>query len=307
MKHTAQTTGAGIGVPRARLDIALPDSEGEIHHFIAPDNEAGMKKITGRPAGFDVRVINPLLSHKYMQGGIRKNKTDKADACRPAEIAVIEKKLPEPFSSDAGAIRIRQKTGLISPPETQIRTLKAIMNNYGDFREQLKMEGGVAEEAVTEAVRQPDAAKVKPEREIEMMILEKQGQNERPAILTSVPGIPDYAAGLILQFSGENYDKSAKQWIACAGMDVPVKQSGTWHGRGSLSKRGGAYLRRRLFSAAWGATMNSGSFRKYYDELKKKGRKHAEALVIIARRLIRIAFTLLKNNQIFNEQLCFSY
>jgi transposase len=332
MKHNAQTTGIGIDVSRSKLDIAMLDNEGEVIHFIVPNNESGIEKIgirikgyrgkivmesTGRyhllsalrlyEAGFDVRVINPLVSRKYMQAGIRKNKTDKADACKLAEIAVIEKRLPESFSADTGTIQIRQKIGLIASLETQIQTLKAIMNNYHDFQEQLKIDVSEAEKAVAKAVNQLTAAKIKLEKEIETLILKASKRNEKREILTSVPGISDYAASLILQFFGEGYNKSAKQWIAYAGMDVSVKQSGTWHGKGSLSKRGNAYLRKRLYCAAWGASMNNGSFRRYYDELKEGGRKHAEALIIIARKLIRIAFTLLKNNQLFNEKLCFSY
>jgi len=332
MKHTAQTIGIGIDVSKSKLDIALLDDEGEIIHFIVPNNENGIGNIikringyngkiimesTGRyhilyalrlsESGSDVRVINPLLAHKYMQSGIRKNKTDKADAGKLAEIAVIERNLPQRFGSDTASIQIRQKIGLIASLETQIQTLKAIMNNYRDFQEQLKIDGSEAEKAVTETVKQLTAAKIRLENEIEALISEGGKQNEKQKILTSVPGISDYAASLILQFFGESYNKSAKQWIAYAGMDVSVKQSGTWHGKGSLSKRGNAYLRKRLYCAAWGATMHNDSFRRYYDELKTGGRKHVEALVIIARKIIRIAFILLKNNQLFNEKLCFSY
>jgi transposase len=332
MKHNMQTTGIGIDVSKSKLDIALLDNEGGVAHFIVPNDESGIGKIaervkgyngkiimesTGRyhllsamrlyEAGFDVRIINPLISRKYMQAGIRKNKTDKADACKLAEIAVIEKNLPEPFRADKGAIRIRQKIGLIASLETQTQTLKAIMNNYRDFQEQLKISGSEAEKAVAETVSKLNAAKIKLEKEIEALISQVGKHNKKQKILTSVPGISDYAASLILQFFGENYNKSAKQWIAYAGMDVSVKQSGTWHGKGRLSKRGNAYLRKRLYCAAWGATMHSDSFRRYYDELKEGGRKHTEALVIIARKLIRIAFVLLKNNRLFNEKLCFSY
>jgi hypothetical protein len=41
--------------------------------------------------------------------------------------------------------------------------------------------------------------------------------------------------------------------------------------RERLSKRGNAYLRKRLYSAGWGAIMNYEQFRTYYETLKEKG------------------------------------
>jgi len=72
--------------------------------------------------------------------------------------------------------------------------------------------------------------------------------------------------------------KSAHSWTAYVGLDVSVRQSGTWRGRGKLTKRGNAYIRKRLFQAAWGACLNYDYVRAYYDRLKAEGRKHVEAV-----------------------------
>ena len=330
MKNIKTSIGIGIDVSKAKLDIAVLNKDGEVNCFIVKNNESGIKKIitqikeykgkiimesTGRyhlfsalrlsESGFDVRVINPIISRKFMNAGIRKNKTDKIDACKLAEMAVIERNLPESFKPDSLAIRIRQKIGLISSMETQIQTLNGIYNNYCEFRQKLKAESSDAEDKIKDCIKEMTKAKMKLEKEIEELVIEKQESNKKHEILISVPGISPYMASLILQFFDTDYNKPAKQWIAYAGMDVSVKQSGTWRGRGKLSKRGNAYLRKRLFCAAWGATMHNDEFRKYYDELKEKGRRHVEALMIIARRLVRIAFVLLKDNIFFKSELCF--
>jgi transposase len=331
MNKQFNTIGIGIDVSKAKLDIALLNNEGEVKYFVVPNNKNGIHKIinkikgysgkiilesTGRyhllsaiylsKASFDVRVINPLIAHKFMRAGIRKNKTDKIDAYKLAEIAIIEKNLPKPFKADKVSIQIRQKIGLISSMEREIQSLKGIYNSYKEFQIKLKLESSDAEEKIMDSIKNLADAKAKLEREIETMIIEKIDNQKKHDVLTSIPGISPYAASLILQFFSEDYNKSAKQWIAYAGMDVSVKQSGTWRGRGKLSKRGNAYLRKRLYSAAWGATMNNDNFRKYYDQLKEDGRKHVEALTIIARKLIRISFVLLQKNKYYDEQLCFS-
>jgi len=322
--------GIGIDVSKAKLDISLMKAEGENIHFTVENNENGIKKIikrvkgykkkmvmesTGRyhllsalmlsEAGFDVRVVNPIVSSKYMKAGIRKNKTDKIDAHGLAEMSVIGRDLPKPFKTNPLSVHIRQKIGLIASMETQVQTLKAIYNNYKEFQGKIKIELSQAEDEIIDAIESLSDAKNKLEKEIEILISEQNKDNSKHQVLISVPGISPYVASLILQFFNEDYNKSAKQWIAYAGMDISVKESGTWKGRGRTSKRGNAYLRKRLFSAAWGATMHNDEFKKYYNELKEKGRRHVEALMIIARKLIRIAFVLLNKNQFFNNELCF--
>lgn len=330
MENSKISIGIGIDISKAKLDIAILRKDGEFNCFVVKNNESGIKKIitkikeykgkiimesTGRyhllsalrlsESGFDVRVINPITARRFMSASIRKNKTDKIDSCRLAEMTIIEKNLPKPFKPDILSIQIRQKIGLVASISTQIQTLNSIYNNYSEFGIKLGSESSEAEDKIADCIKELTRAKIKLEHEIERLVIEKQKNNKEHEILVSVPGISPYMASLILQFFDTDYSKSAKQWIAYAGMDVSVKQSGTWRGRGCLSKRGNAYLRKRLFCSAWGAVMNNEEFKNYYNELKEKGRRHVEVLTIIARKLIRITFTLLKNNQYFNSELCF--
>ena len=123
--------------------------------------------------------------------------------------------------------------------------------------------------------------------------------------LTSIPGVSCYGASLILQFfetRSPHRCQSPKQWIAYAGLDISVKHSGQWRGRGKLSKRGNAYLRKRLYAMAWGAMMTNDQFRGMYTRLKESGVCHVEALLRITRKIICIAFALLKKGEYFNEQ-----
>jgi len=56
-----------------------------------------------------------------------------------------------------------------------------------------------------------------------------------------------------------------------------------------------------LFQAAWGACLNYDYIRAYYDGLKAKGRNHVEAVVIIARKLLKIAYHLLTTETQFDK------
>ena len=64
-------------------------------------------------------------------------------------------------------------------------------------------------------------------------------------------------------------------------------------------------MRKRLIQAAWGAAMTCSQGRLYYDALKAKGRKHKEALVIMAKKLLSIMYTLIVHHKKFDYSKAF--
>jgi transposase len=78
-------------------------------------------------------------------------------------------------------------------------------------------------------------------------------------------------------------------------MDVHVKDSGTKTGKRKLTKKGDSETRKLLYCAAMAARRSkrwAGAYQAYLDrELAT-----TQALVILARKLVRIAFALMKND-----------
>ena len=140
--------------------------------------------------------------------------------------------------------------------------------------------------------------------EFEQMMSGLHSSTERVQRLQSLPGYSALVSQLVVTFLRTDV-ASAKSWQAYVGLDISVKQSGTYRGRGRLTKRGNPYLRKRLYCAAWGAYMHYPEVRRYYDWLKEKGRTHKEALVIIARKLLGMAFALLKNKTTYDPEQAF--
>lgn len=122
-------------------------------------------------------------------------------------------------------------------------------------------------------------------------------------LLASIPGVSDFCAAMALHWFNPSLGTTPKAWIAYAGLDVSSRESGTWRGQCRLTKRGNNYLRSRLFSAAWGAVMNDDDMKTYYDSLKEQGRSHVEALIIIARKIVRIMFMILQTKQVYDPSL----
>lgn len=96
--------------------------------------------------------------------------------------------------------------------------------------------------------------------------------------------------------------KRADAFIAYIGYDPRVRDSGQWRGRRFLSKRGPAELRRLLFTAAMSACRTQ-LWHPFYQRYRARGLSTTAALVVLARKLARIAFSIVKHNVDFRPEL----
>ncbi|MCX5511372.1 transposase, partial [Pseudomonas sp. BJa3] len=87
---------------------------------------------------------------------------------------------------------------------------------------------------------------------------------------------------------------SSDSYIAFLGMDLRVSDSGQKNGRRRLTKRGCSEIRRLLHNAAMAAS-RSAAWKDVYEQYRKAGKATTQALVILARKLARVAFALMKN------------
>lgn len=318
---SAAVCAVGIDVSAARLSVclrredrtkeflAVRNTEAEIARLLKKSISGYTGKIvlesTGRhhllsavalsEQGFDARVINPLLFRKYSSSAIRKVKSDKRDADILAEIALKEERLPGRFGHTRQTVEIRKKIALLGALEKESQRMNAFMSDYEKTKNSLKLKLSKPEKNVRKIIRALGRAKKELADEVVAAARRDQAVVERVKRYRSIPGVSEYMAVMAAAAFDPKIDGNDKQWVAFAGLDVSIRESGTWKGRGKLTKRGNPYLRKRLYSAAWGAIMNDRQFREYYDKLRKSGRSYTETLVIIARKIVRIMFSLEKS------------
>lgn len=329
-QSTPTICAIGIDVAKETLSICRRYSDGQKDISVIDNNEADITKyikknlqqvdgkvilestgryhylgaITFAEHDFDVRVINPLITKKYSSSSIRKVKTDAKDAELLADIALKEDKLPESFSANRHDLEIRKKIGLLGSLEKLLQQYKSILRDYSETKQQLSMKLSSVEKELLKLAKELVATKEKLEQEISKLANSNVARAEQSNRYVSIPGVSKYMADVSSYFFGQDYDRSPKQWIAYAGLDVSIKQSGKWNGRGKLTKRGNPYLRKRLFCAAWGAMMHNQDFKKYYQYLRQKqNRSYVEAMTIISRKLVRIMFNLTKNKTMYSSAL----
>lgn len=95
--------------------------------------------------------------------------------------------------------------------------------------------------------------------------------------------------------------KNADAFIAYIGLDPRARDSGKLRGRRYLSKRGPAEMRRLLFTAAMSAA-NSKLWRPIYQYYLNRGFCTTAALIVLARKLALIAFSLVRQGGVFEPQ-----
>lgn len=124
-----------------------------------------------------------------------------------------------------------------------------------------------------------------------------------PNILT-IPGVGYVTAGLILGEIGDiSRFRSADSLVSFSGLDLNVYESGKYKAAHlSPSKKGSVYLRYALFQVARVIWQWEPTFRSFYEKKHSEGKHHYIILGHIQKKLVRVIFSVLKNNSAFREQ-----
>ena len=254
--------------------------------------------------GMEIIVLNPLQSSKHRKANVRKTKTDPEDGLVLATMCLTEPKLPKPTRLAAPKALIQLKMGQLASIEKQLQKSLGSLNQYEETYAELGFELSELQVSLRQHHRLLKRLRKQMEKELEGLLEENIADEKSFTRLCCLPGYSNVVSGLVGQL--DRQVKGANSWVAYAGLDVSVQESGTRKGRGRLTKRGNAYLRKRLFQAAWGACMNYDYVRAYYDELKAQGRNHIEANCIISRKMLRVAYQVVVNEKEYDPKIAFS-
>ena len=124
-----------------------------------------------------------------------------------------------------------------------------------------------------------------------------------PRMLT-IPGIGEISAATILSEYGDikNFSNPNKM-LAFAGLDPSINQSGTLESNGKMVKHGSGHLRYAVMNSALSILRLSPEFYDYYLKKRSEGKCHRVALSHVCKKLIRVIYSLEKNNIDFNPSL----
>jgi transposase len=244
-------------------------------------------------SGYPVAVINPAKIKGFAKSELSRVKTDKADAKLIARYA-------------------REKQPAVwTPPPANIRELQALLRRIEDLLEMRQMEKNRLDTADASVVSSINALIALLEEEltttrerVRNLIDNDPDLQRRRDLLETIPGIAESSSAHLLVALSAHYGfTSAKQAVAFAGLNPALNESGKWKGKTRLSKTGDPLLRAKLYMPAVVAGQHNPVIRDFRERLQERG-KHGMAITCASmRKLIHIAFGILKSGKPFDPNL----
>lgn len=240
-------------------------------------------------AGVAVYLIDPYRLRHYRDSVGERHKTDPVDARLLARYLAHERAELRPFQPVSAAHRqawslLKRRAKLVQAEGIVTETMQAVRGLNSPVKA-LKQRFARLKQAIERAL----------EKQLQHLALVADYRR-----LQTIDGVgPLTAAALVLAFHRGEFTK-ADAFVAYLGMDIRLRRSGKYKGHEKLTKKGDAECRRLLHNAARAA--GRGDQKAYYEGLLARGFASTQAHVAVARKLVRIAFALLKNQQNYNPE-----
>jgi len=139
------------------------------------------------------------------------------------------------------------------------------------------------------------------EAESAEVIAEHEALVRKHKILTSVTGVGDVTAAMLLGHMPELGTLSRQQVAALAGLAPFNKDSGTQRGQRHI--RGGrAQIRTSLYMATLSAVLHNPVIREDFERLTTAGKPHQVAMTACMRKLLTILNALVRDNVLWGEK-----
>ena len=310
----------GIDIAKATFDVALSaDNE----HFIieefnnTPSGHRTLQKwlrrhdvkqlhacleATGRygdelarflhQQGYDVSVVNPSRTHAYRKSKLKRHKNDALDAWLIADFCCTQR--PDLWTPPSEAMRELQEM------TRELTTLK------GDRqRKRNKLKSGLASAQIRRSIQRQIRFIEQEIAQLETMIEEHiDGDSDLRAdadLLCSIPGLgPTTAARFLAEVNVANFQQ-ATQVAAYAGLIPAHATSGTSvRKRPTLSKIGNRHLRSAFYMPALTAQRHNPIVQALVERLTARGKHKMVIVGAVMRKLIHLAFGVLKTRQPFD-------
>lgn len=239
--------------------------------------------------GFTVFLLNPKDMRHYAKAMGQRGKTDRVDARLIARFVAHEHPHLIPYTPPTA--EQRRLTRLIQRRAKRVTvqgTLRQTLQGVADFQADLN----ALLQHLDQLIARIDAELKR------LMTLQPERQAAYRRLQTIVGVGPLVAAGLLSLLERVPFTHG-DAFIAFLGLDPRPKDSGQRVGRRRLSKRGPSELRRLLYNAASSAS-KSKLWKPWYEYYRGKGLSSTAALVVIARKIARIAFSLYRHNTSFD-------
>jgi len=245
--------------------------------------------------GHRVRLLNPRRVRQYACSAGNRNKTDLLDATIIADFVCALK--PAPWQ----------------PPTREVAQLQALVRRREELSPSCCRRKRIAWKGIAPNMRSSleriiltlSAEKARLEKLITQQIRSHQQLSRDHQLLCTIKGIGSLTAAILLaEMPRPGQVERARQAAAHAGLVARRELSGTSVRRNKgLGKEGTRYLRKALYMPALVAIKYNAPLRHFASRLRAAGKPKMSILCAIMRKLIHIAFGVLKHQKPFNPSL----
>ena len=245
--------------------------------------------------GHCVSVVNPYRIKGYAASQMQRNKTDRAYARLIADFCRT------------------QQPARRFPLEVPTAELQAITRRIEVVRQMLQMEQNRL--AVAPVKTKASVQRIIKVFEQEIAALQKSIEDhfdhypalkEQSRLLQTIPGSGEKTADLLLAEIEFGRYQSAGEVAAYAGVTPKRKESGTSLHRTNLSKMGNKRVRKGLYFPAIVAAKHNRIVKEFAARLEGSGKTSMQVVCASVRKLLHIAFGVLKHKTPFDASLVFS-
>ena len=247
-------------------------------------------------AGLPTSVINPLQLKRFAQMKLRRTKTDRSDAQLLAQYA--QEQRPPLYQVQPVVQQQLRQIGTVIRQLTKQRTG---LKNLQHAQAQLPEAVALCDRVLAQQVAHLDQALARLEQRQGQLV--EQAYRRQRRVLESIPGLGGRTAIALLALLGDmSRFSSHRQVVAYLGLNPVARDSGSsLRARRHISKQGHAGLRTLLYLCALSASRHNRVCRDLYERLLARGRAKKVALIAVANKLVKQAFTVVKKDELFDN------
>ena len=242
--------------------------------------------------GYHVSVVNPARIKGFAQSQMQRSKTDRLDALLIARFGQALR--PEAWT----------------PPEPAWYELRALLRHLDDLLQTRQQQANRLEATRVVAVRMQlqqhiaflDEQIAQVKEQIKDHLDRHPPMKQEVDLLRSIPGIGDITAWrLVAEFPQMARFDDVRQVVAYAGLDPTRHESGrSVRGSRRISRKGRASLRAALYMPALVAKQHNPLLRAFAQRLAARGKQPKQIIVAVMRKLLHLAYGILKSGQPFD-------
>ena len=247
--------------------------------------------------GHKVSVLNPRRVKDYARSAGTRNKSDRIDAGLIADFILAH----------PGRCKLWQ------PPKQEVAQLQALVRRREELcvllvAEKNRLQATVApqvQRSIQRLIGTLEQEKSCLEKLIAQQIKSHPTLATNEQLLCSIKGIGSMTAAVLLaEMASPDQVARARQAAAHAGLSPRREQSGTSVRRNKgIGKQGNRHLRKALYMPALVAIKHNQPLKAFAQRLRAAGKPKMAVVCAVMRKLIHIAFGILKHQQPFNPSL----